>query len=125
MNRLGICTAVVFASTFWVAITTYASQETIGPNGINSAGLTLFNGNPLTGSGIAIGQVERSRPGKTGVDSANKRHPSVNPAGVFRQNGTANTADTKGHAEQVAGIMISTDATALGVSHGSFAVCLC
>jgi len=34
----------------------YASVETNGPNGINSAGLKLINGDPLTGAGIGIGQ---------------------------------------------------------------------
>jgi hypothetical protein len=40
-----------------------ASQESIGPKGINSAGLLGFDGQPLTGAGVAIGQVELVRPG--------------------------------------------------------------
>lgn len=45
----------------------YASNITIGPNGINSAGLLDFNGNPLTGAFAVIGQVEQGRPGDAAV----------------------------------------------------------
>lgn len=38
------------------------SHSGVGPEGINAAGLLLSNGTVLTGAGIAIGQVEGSRP---------------------------------------------------------------
>lgn len=45
-----------------------ASQDSIGPNGINSAGLHDFKGNLLDGTGVDIGQVEPGRPGKDPPD---------------------------------------------------------
>ena len=41
-----------------------ASQDTNGPHGINSTGLVGFDGNPLTGNGVSIGQVELERSGE-------------------------------------------------------------
>jgi hypothetical protein len=93
-----------------------ASQDTIGPNGINSAALDQ------TGDGVAIGQVETGRPGKPGMDNAQLVHSSVVPAEVYvRTLGGAaitNTAITE-HAVNVAGIMNSTDAVATGVAFGA------
>lgn len=83
---------------------------TAGPNGID------VPGGSFTGDGIGIGQVEDDRPGLPGTDSAANVNNSVVPAGVFRQDGPANSMDVGGHAEQVAGIMISTDATLIGVA---------
>lgn len=67
-----------------------ASTVTIGENGINSVGLSLPNGNPLNGSGIAIGQVEGFRPGDptmpNGADfdtMANLFNTNVDPQEVF------------------------------------------
>ena len=108
-----------------------ASLLTIGPDGINSAGLTLANGvTPLDGSGIGIGQVEHSRPAKMGTDAANDLNSTVKPTAVFRQDGSPTAADliTAGanpvdrdakHAMQVAGILISTDPLAMGVAPGA------
>jgi hypothetical protein len=113
----------------------YASQDTIGPNGINSAGLTTANGLPLNGGAVttftpvAIGQVESFRPGDNSFDAdATLKNATVDPAGVFflkegppiTYNATANTASEIGppphpfppaaghHAIGVAGVMIST-----------------
>jgi hypothetical protein len=64
-----------------------ASTTTIGINGINSAGLTLANGMPMNGDGVAIGQVELFRPGKRvvdgGFDDAAHSSSTVNPANVY------------------------------------------
>ncbi len=80
--------AVMFA--LLVPYTVRASEETIGPVGINSAGLPLPNGTLLTGTGIGIGQVESSRPGDpknpdgTPFDTLSSfTNLSVNPEGVF------------------------------------------
>jgi subtilisin family serine protease len=102
-----------------------ASQVTIGNDGINSAGLLGLNGMPLTGAGIAIGQVEIGRPGRRvtngGPDDNAHSDASIIPAGLF----LGNTVDTvpnthvDGHAQDVAGVMISTDATRTGVAPGA------
>ncbi|MCC7473971.1 MAG: S8 family serine peptidase [Pirellulales bacterium] len=114
---------------------TYASQDTIGLNGINSAGLTTANGLPLNGGAVAsvdpvaIGQVESFRPGDNSFDTdPTLRNATVDPAGVFflkqgppiTYNATSNTASEIGpppypfpanaghHSIGVAGVMIST-----------------
>jgi len=72
-----------------------ASFLTIGPDGINSAGLSLptgtalTGGNALTGSGIAIGQVEDFRPGLPAFDGVANSNSTVVPAAVFLQGGPA------------------------------------
>lgn len=112
-----------------------ASELTVGPNGINSAGLGL------TGAGIAIGQVETGRPGmpiRNGVpfDSAQWIHSQVQPAEVYA--GTfVDTADSQYvtwapgtpieqrhglHATEVAGVMIASatpTASVQGVAPGA------
>ncbi len=88
----------VFVGAIWVAFSTsipvQASLDTIGPNGINSAGLMGLGGMPLTGAGIGIGQVEIGRPGRRvadgGPDDAAHSDVSIVPAGVF----LGNVADT-------------------------------
>ena len=110
-----------------------ASVETIGPDGINSAGLLTANGLPLNGGAIssvnpvAIGQVEIFRPGDTSFDTdPTLVHSAVDPAEVFfvrrgppvTHNATQNAAIEIGgipplgpndghHPLEVAGIMIS------------------
>jgi hypothetical protein len=92
-----------------------ASTDTIGPNGINSAGLLTVPGAPLDGSGISIGQVEPGRPGKQNVPDTTEYNNFVTPFKVFDRSllihddlglGSAGI-----HAENVASIMISTDTT--------------
>jgi hypothetical protein len=113
MNRLINCVAC----TIIVAIgnaTTSASLNTIGPNGINSAGLTLFNGMPLDGDGVRVGQVEDIRPGITGFDNAGNSNSSVVPTNVYIGAGgslTMNANIGDGHATRVASVIISTDDT--------------
>src|SRR3972149_7162936 len=105
-----------------VSRTAFGSTTTIGPNGINSAGLTLANGMPMNGGSVgaapavAIGQVELTRPGKAvadgGFDDAAHSSTDVVPANVFRRTtsgaGIANLY-TDDHAEEVASIIIGTD----------------
>ena len=63
----------------------FADSYSIGPNGINSAGLGL------TGAGVRIGQVEQGRPGDAdNGDDAAHRNSTTNPADVFIQNNPGN-----------------------------------
>ena len=110
--RIGFVPLVTFFLTGYVS----ASVDSIGPNGINSNGLTA--GGMLTGAGIGIGQVELSRPGKRvadgGFDSPANANSSINPTDVFiRTTGGISIANMNisDHAEQVAGVMISTSTT--------------
>jgi len=73
-----------FAIIFVLLVSrSFGSAVSIGPNGINSAGLGL------TGAGIDIGQVELFRPGDpkqpngSNFDPMSLSNSSVNPAGVF------------------------------------------
>jgi hypothetical protein len=94
--------------TFVFAGTSLADSYSIGPNGINSAGLGL------TGAGVRIGQVEQGRPGDVGNgDDAAHRNSTTNPLDVFIQNipgDPAPNAEVSDHAQEVAGVMISTSA---------------
>jgi hypothetical protein len=98
-----------------------ASVDTNGPNGINSAGLSL------TGSEISIGQLELQRPGKFGFDDGSHSNFGTVPEAVFIEYGqvapTANENDEiidpvlmTAHATRVASVMISTDPVAPGVA---------
>lgn len=69
------------------ATTAFASLDTIGPFGINSAGLTRFDGMPLNGDGIVVGQVEELRPAVPGYDDAGNSNSNIQPAGVYIQAG--------------------------------------
>lgn len=94
-----------------------ASQDTVGIDGINSAGLTDFNGNPLNGNGAVIGQVESDRPGVPGFDSNGNSSPSIVPAEVFivdQPIGEESDTDIADHTEWVAGVMISKDLASKG-----------
>ncbi len=101
--------------------TAYADINTIGPNGIDSAGLLDASGTPLDGRGIDIGDIEGGRPGDPQFDIFPQRiNTFVDPAAVFYQNITpANTfnpfagsaVQINDHDEGVAGIMISRDVT--------------
>jgi len=114
MNRSNRLAWVAFILVLNLISVALADTYTIGPNGINSTGLLDFDGMPLTGVGAVIGQVEQGRPGDADVgDDADHRNTTTNPAGVFIQdnpgNPTPNTADVREHAQEVAGVMISTD----------------
>jgi len=119
---------IVFAVAFFAAAVVScanASQVTISNNGINSAGLLGLNGMPLTGAGIGIGQVEQDRPGRRvangGPDDNAHSDVSIVPAGLFFGNTVDTTPNTHvdGHPQDVAGVMISTDATRTGVATGA------
>lgn len=91
-----------------------ASEDSNGPNGINSIGLQDAMGNPLTGLGVELGQVERLRPGKPVFDTdAMCCNADVDPTGVFvmEMNATSNQEYGE-HALWVAGVMISKDTDA-------------
>lgn len=108
MNRLcfGLLTVIAFGR---LAVNeSRASTDSIGPNGIVSAGLNL------TGDGIAIGQVERFRSGKFGYDNdALCCNATVIPADVFVMDAQADPNERyNSHALSVAGVMISTATTA-------------
>jgi hypothetical protein len=53
-----------------LTVNAYASTNTIGMGGINSAGLQTFNGMPLDGAGVSIGQVESTRPPRMRADES-------------------------------------------------------
>lgn len=108
-------------SVFHFLVTTaWASDISIGSNGINSAVLKSAPYH-LTGTNIGIGQVEPGRPGVAGevnpLTDLEYFHEDVIPAGVFRQNQSADLDDVGEHALGVAGIMISKDTdTVTGVA---------
>ncbi len=118
MNFFRLQLASVVLVALVLAGSVHASSVTIGPDGINSNGLTLVSGTALTGAGIGIGQVELERPGKRladgGFDNAVNSNMYIVPADVFvRTTGGAGIANmnTSPHAQQVAGVIISTDTT--------------
>lgn len=114
-----------FALSILAAGVASGSSITIGPVGINSAGLGL------TGDGIFIGQVEPGRPGRP-VDDSIFYNSTVRPLSVYRRDmDPANEFDELSvHAVEVAGVMISTDntddnsnsQTPIGVATDSFLV---
>jgi subtilisin family serine protease len=106
---------IVFASAILVvgiAREAEASQDTIGPNGIRSAGLGL------TGAGVVIGQVEPGRVGKVdppGQDTAaDCCNADVHIAGAYFKDAPAspNQGTFTDHAIAVAGVMVSRATTA-------------
>lgn len=90
-----------------------ASALSIGPDGIDAVGLTIFNGMPMDGTGAVVGQVEDARPGKDvldgGFDGPMDSSRDVVPAGLFNKNISNSTIAnlfTFDHAEQVASVII-------------------
>jgi hypothetical protein len=113
-QRVWFLVALSFTIAFALAQTTHASTDSIGTNGIRSAGLLDANGEELDGDGIDIGQVEPQRPGKPGYDTdAMCCNSTVEPTAVFRRDATAGVnQDYDDHALNVAGVMISSATTA-------------
>ena len=96
-------------------------DSSAGISGINARNLTTAGGAALTGSGLAIGQVEMGRPGDVDIpDNAANRNDDVNPfQGFYREaNATPNdyTGVEGGHATRVAGVMIANGAADTGVA---------
>jgi len=97
-----------------------AGFDTTGPNGIDARTASTNLG--LDGTGVAIGQVEPQRPGTTAFDSVANSNMDTVPTEVFFQS-TQVTAGTpalhnssiNAHAQQVAGILISSNATEPGI----------
>jgi hypothetical protein len=101
------------SSVFLASSLALADGPSTGANGINSQAV------PETGNGARIGQVEQTRPGKPGFDNAANSNADVAPFQVFLKAGPA-TANGAGemdvHAEEVAGVMIGTNAVHKGVA---------
>jgi hypothetical protein len=107
MVRLSLITACAVAFLFAPIGTALSDTISIGEDGINSIGLG-------TGAGVIIGQVEDTRPGDLEAgDSPANRNTTTDPADVFELNGVAPTPNEEisNHAQQVAGVMISSDDT--------------
>lgn len=107
--------AMVFAALLAIVpLPTFGSTETVGPDGINSAGLFLPDGmgTVLDGNGVTVGQVEIDRAPRPPFDNpANSNSHVVPVSSTVAATGTA-TANVDlgdGHALLVAGIIISTD----------------
>jgi hypothetical protein len=114
-----------------------ADQNSVSKaKGIDAVGI-IVNGTALDGSNVTIGQSERGRPGIPAFDTVPPPNPnqfinaSVRPVKVYNQTmqvtaatvagGGAGTNVTTegGHAELVAGVMISTQPATIGVSPGA------
>src|SRR3989304_651233 len=97
-----------------------AGAESIGVQGIDAVGLVDFNGDPLTGQFVDIGQVETARTGIAGYDTdTDCCEPSTVPDEVYHLDHVAAQNETLAltfHAMWVAGAMISTDTDARGVA---------
>jgi len=140
MRKKVSCSFFILVTIFFGQLT-LASQETTGPNGIDSSGLGL------TGNGVGIGQVEIGRPGDPKDNSqpgppypdfdtiTARLNDAIDPERVFFTTVDPNTGTPSftatpnavgetgsGHATRVAGVIISTDTaivngdTAIGVS---------
>ena len=100
-------------------------STSVGPAGANAkiSGISRLGtgSSTLTGAGIAIGQVELGRPPRPGFDGdPAKLHPDVVPAGVYLRDGAAVVdQNLRDHPLEVAGIMISKNATYRGVAPGA------
>ncbi|MDY6938732.1 MAG: S8 family serine peptidase [Cyanobacteriota bacterium] len=71
----------------------------------------------LLGRKIAIGQVEIGRPAQFGLDKFTLPDRGTSPAGVFFRNNPAQSdTNVDGHAQNVAGVMVSSAKTVPGVA---------
>ena len=93
-----------------------ASESSVGENGIDALRLHQAPYN-LLGRKIAIGQVEIGRPGQFGIDKAVTQNRAIAPRMVFfRDTLAATNKHVDPHAQNVAGIMISSDKAFPGVA---------
>ena len=96
-----------------------ALEISVGDNGIGARRLHEEPYN-LTGSKIAIGQVEIGRPGKFGFDKAVSWNPKISIAGIFLQDLPASSnLNVDNHASMVAMVMVSGDKRFRGVAPGA------
>lgn len=116
---------VVLISLLYNGNPSFGDEESIGSDGINSAGLKLPDDEDLTGAGIGIGQVEGFRPGRPtangGPDNTSNSAVETVPEQVYKGSAisSSNGDFVQGHAQSVAGIMISSDSRAPGVAPGA------
>lgn len=103
--RWSLCIVISFLTG-----SAFADNNTIGPDGVDSA----VTG--LTGAGVLVGQVDIGRSGKFGYDSPAKSAMGTVPTGVyFRTSGGQDSADSSNvteHATLVAGIMVGQSSVA-------------
>lgn len=91
-------------------------ESSIGEAGIDALRLHQSPYN-LLGRKIAIGQVEIGRPGIFGIDKAVIKNRAITPVRVFfRDTFAKNNTNVDPHAQQVAGVMISSDKAFPGVA---------
>ncbi len=110
---------VLGLSSFCLSTPVLAGQSSIGEQGIDALRLHKSPYN-LIGRKIAIGQVEIGRPGKFGLDKAVSMNRAVTLAGVFlRDKPAKSNGSVDPHAENVAGVMVSTDKALPGVAPGA------
>ncbi len=97
---------------------TVLDDTSASAKGIDARGLTLFGGGALDGSGVSLGQVEPTRPGKPGFDAPARVNGDVKPTKVYYRYGptAANSPFIHLHTEQVAGVMIADGAADKGVA---------
>lgn len=106
-----LAVAAVGLSLGIAPLSVFSDEPSRGPQGINAADL------PLTGAGVAIGQVEESRPSTPDFDHPLLTNSYVVPAAVFSQTSVANpNIDVGPHSIAVASVMISNDPLTPGVA---------
>lgn len=111
-----LASTIVGLGTSLMGIPGLASESSVGATGIDALRLHQAPYN-LLGRKIAIGQVEIGRPGRFGIDKAVTQNQAIAPRMVFFRDTFASTnkhVDT--HAQNVAGIMISSDKGFPGVA---------
>lgn len=118
-NKLTVVAWGFGASLIAVPAIAFSLQSSMGEAGINAIRLHRAPYN-LTGRKIAIGQVEIGRPGQFGLDKAVLRNRVIAPVQVFFRDTLAkNNTHVDAHAQQVAGVMISSDKAFPGVAPGA------
>jgi len=106
-------------SGFCLSTPVLAQDSSIDEQGIDALRLHKSPYN-LIGRKIAIGQVEIGRPGQFGLDKAVSINRAVTLAGVFlRDKPAKSNSSVDPHAENVAGVMVSTDKALPGVAPGA------
>ncbi len=116
-NRQSVLVFAFVVSISGIGYSVHADVATKGSDGINSLGLGL------TGAGVAIGQIERGRPGKHNFDSWDSISSAFDPAAVFQvaqpplQDTFVDFQDA--HATKVAGVIVSDSQVLASVAPGA------